>query len=103
MATQSSRRQLVDNSLRAKPRCPAFRRQRWPLRLEALEDRVTPSTIQWVNENDAANNFNAVFGNRADQARAVINAAINVWQMVIVNFNQSSGKNEVDLTISMDA
>jgi Ca2+-binding RTX toxin-like protein len=71
--------------------------------LEALEDRVTPSTIQWVNENDAANNFDAVFGNRADQARAVINAAINVWQMVIVNFNQSSGKNEVDLTISMDA
>src|SRR5262249_513242 len=60
--------------------------------LEVLEDRVVPSTIEWVNRGSAQNDrdgFNGVFGTNAEAARNVVAAALKSWQDVIVSFNYS--------------
>jgi hypothetical protein len=82
-------------------------RRRYQAEFERLEDRTLLSTIKWVNRGSStpandSDKFNQVFGANADTARAVVDAAIRSWQNVIVNFNQSGGGNELDLTISMD-
>jgi Ca2+-binding RTX toxin-like protein len=74
--------------------------------LEGLEDRTVPSTIVWNNRGTAlfdSDNFGAVFGARADQARAVVDAAIQAWQDVIANFNYADGTNtfRLDVTLSV--
>src|SRR5262249_49881476 len=70
---------------------------------EPLEDRTVPSTILWTNRGSAAadtDGFNAVYGTRADAARAVADAAVRAWQNVIANFNYSDGTNTYQLTIT---
>src|SRR5262249_23752098 len=60
--------------------------------VEVLEDRLVPSTIEWVNRGSAQNDsdgFNGVFGNNAEVARNVVAAALKSWQDVIVSFNYS--------------
>src|SRR5262245_11010014 len=54
------------------------------LLVEPLEDRLTPSTINWVDrDNDT---FEQVFGAvDADKARQVIDAALLAWQNVITS------------------
>src|SRR5262249_45748841 len=58
--------------------------------LEALEDRVVPSTINWSNRGTANNDsdgFNGVFGPNAETARIAARGALDLWQRVITNFN----------------
>jgi hypothetical protein len=69
--------------------------------LDPLEERVVLSTINWVNEGQASDNFAAVFGSRASLARGVVDAAILSWEQVVTNFNQPGGGNTINVTISM--
>lgn len=75
------------------------------LEVEALEDRVVPSTITWVNRGNAlsdSDNFASVFGAQAETARRVVDAAINAWERVITDFNYAfSFSNNFDLTVRM--
>src|SRR5262245_39516484 len=75
------------------------RRPRNWLSCEPLEKREVPATINWVNMGLANDGFAAVFGAKAGQARAVVNAAIDSWERVISDFN--NGANKIDLTIRM--
>ena len=83
---------------------PKFRR----LEVEALEERVVPSTILWTNRGmtSGANNdrFDAVFGDRAEIARRVVDAAILSWQNVIQSFNyaDASLKDTLRVSITLD-
>jgi hypothetical protein len=65
-----------------------------------------PSTIVWANRGQASDNFDAAFGAGApaDAARAVVDAAIDAWNRVVVNFNHAAGIGPPDLseTISMN-
>jgi hypothetical protein len=72
--------------------------------LEHLEDRCLPSTINWVNEGQASDNFATVFGSNAGTARAVVQTAITEWENVITNFNQTGNgdNNHINVTISMN-
>jgi hypothetical protein len=72
---------------------------------EPLERRTLLSTIVWTNRGTAQNdsdNFNSCFGVNAALARSVIDAAIQTFQRVIVNFNYSNNSNTYNLNVSMD-
>jgi hypothetical protein len=82
-----------------------LRPRRARLRIESLEDRTLPSTIVWANRGGAASdtdNLNAVFGANAATARAVVDAAIQAWETVIVSFNFADGSNAFQLTVLAD-
>src|SRR5262245_35632593 len=73
---------------RRKRRVPVAPRRR--LGCEALEDRLTPSTIVWTNRGTAGNDsdgFAAAFGSQAAVARGVVDAAIDDWSRIIKDFN----------------
>lgn len=74
------------------------------LGLELLEDRLVPSTILWVNRGSPLNDtdqFNAVFGSRAELARQVADAALKAWQDVIHDFHFADGSNTFRVRLSM--
>ncbi|MBN2475473.1 MAG: hypothetical protein JXB62_12755 [Pirellulales bacterium] len=73
------------------------------LRLEQLEGRLLLSTINWVNRGQASDRFSDVFGAGANAARAVIDAVIDHWERMIVDFNYPGGGNTFNLTLSMAA
>lgn len=81
----------------SRPRPPVFRP-----RLETLEDRTVPS-ILWTNRGEASDRFADVFGDRASNARLVVDAAIESWGRVITDFNQLIAPNRIEVEISMDA
>src|SRR5687768_5073300 len=58
---------------------------------EALEGRVLLSTLTWANRNtfNGANDnrFDDVFGVNAAAAQGVVDAALDYWERVIVDFN----------------
>src|SRR5262249_34611900 len=83
-----------------KPRAKGKRR----LALESLEDRVVPSTINWVNRGMVSDNFDTAFGSNAALARQVVDTAINEWQFAIQNFNQvgHGDNNHIDVNVSID-
>jgi len=56
-----------------------------------LEARRLLAAIYWQNEADASDGFNATFGGQANDARAAVNAAIDAWERVIVDFNYQPG------------
>jgi len=90
----SDRRLPVRRPQRAKQRSPQ-------LYLEFLEDRLTPSTITWVNRGQLSDNFAAVWGGNAGLARSVVDTAINTWTNAVSNFNQPGGGNNINVSISM--
>lgn len=65
-----------------------------------------PSTIIWANRGQASDNFDAAFGAgaAADAARAVVDAAIDAWNRVVIDFHHADGIGPPDLseTISMN-
>ena len=72
--------------------------------IEPLEPRTMLSNIVWTNRGTVANDsdgFNSVFGNNANQARAVLDSAINSWAQVIRFFNYSGGGNTYSISINM--
>lgn len=74
---------------------------------EALETRVCPSNMVWVNRGQASDNFGTVFGANAEAARRVVDAVLNSWGTVLVNLNQppvngSPDRNTIRFTVSMD-
>jgi len=69
------------------------------LRIESLENRTVPSTINWVNDGNANDYFDEVWGAQADDARAAVRAGIDAWERVITDFH--NGTNTIDLTIRM--
>jgi hypothetical protein len=73
-------------------RTAQFAKSRGRPRLEGLEDRCVPSSIQWVNEGDAthdSDNFNYYYQSNAATARSDVEAAISNWENVIDSFNYS--------------
>jgi len=101
------------------------------LRIDELEDRTVPSTIDWTNRgaivdrngdgdfldpNEDSDGFNECFGTAfvdangdgvndgraADLAREVIDATIRAWERVIVDFNYSDGTNTYKLSVNMN-
>ena len=79
------------------------------LGLEQLEVRMVLSTIVWTNRGQANDNFDALFGAGApaQSARAVVDAAIDAWNRVVVDFNHApgvAGPNgfDLELTLAMD-
>lgn len=81
-----------------------------PLTVEQVEQRTMLSTIVWTNRGDAGDNFDALFGAGApaQSARAAVDAAIDAWNRVVVNFNHAAGVTgpngyDLELTISMNA
>jgi hypothetical protein len=82
---------------------------------EPLEERRLLSTINWVNRGDAGDSFDTVFGANDDLARAVVDAALDDWEQVITDFQQSVlvpipvfpffdivNPNTIDITLSMN-
>jgi hypothetical protein len=73
---------------------------------EMLERRRLLSIINWTNRGTAGNdqdNFGAVFGGLANQARAVVDAVVTSWSRVITHFNYSNGSDTYNLSFSMAA
>ena len=78
---------------------------------EPLETRRLLSTINWVNRGDATDSFDEVFGANDDLARAVVDAALDAWERLIVDFNQAvlvlrplphiENPNTLDITLDM--
>jgi Ca2+-binding RTX toxin-like protein len=75
---------------------------------EPLEERRLLSTINWVNRGDGTDSFDTVFGANDDAARAVVDAALDAWERVIVDFNQDIdptpgviNPNTLNITLSM--
>src|SRR5207248_322475 len=72
--------------------------------LETLESRLLLSadlsTIVWANRGQASDNFDTAFGAGApaDAARAVVDAAIDAWDRVVVNFHHAAGIGPPDLS-----
>ncbi|MCS7034671.1 MAG: hypothetical protein NZ561_11875, partial [Phycisphaerae bacterium] len=56
-------------------------------------------SIVWTNRGQITDNFAAVFGTMANQARAVVDAAIDDWERVITNWNRSDGTTTLQVTI----
>src|SRR6516162_5247136 len=78
-------------------------RRRPRLELEALENRLVPSTIHWQNRGSPTSDddgFNAAFGASAQTARADVDAALRSWANTIQDFN--NGSNFFRLTVKMD-
>src|SRR5947207_2229769 len=70
---------------------------------ELLEKRTLLSNIVWTNRGSATNDsdqFNAVFGANANQARLVADAAFAAWGRVVSNLNLSNGSNELDVALT---
>ncbi len=88
---------------RARPSSVGRRRLR--LGSEPLEDRrmmsVFATDIQWTNEGD--DNFE-VFGDNAQAARDVVNAALAMWEKVINDFDPlvNEAENRYEIEISAD-
>ena len=57
--------------------------------------------IVWTNRGQASDNFNATFGNSANAARAVVDAAIDDWERVITNWNRDDGTQTLQINISI--
>lgn len=79
------------------------------LSCETLEPRRLLSTINWVNRGDATDSFDEVFGANDDLARAVVDAALDAWERLIVDFNQDIdplggviNPNTLNVTLDMD-
>lgn len=75
-------------------------------RLEALEDRTLLSTITWTNRGNALNDtdlFNETFGANATSARLVVDAVLQQWEDIIVDWNRPSLGNTITIDISMNA
>ncbi len=72
------------------------------LALLTLEDRTVPAFV-WANREAASDLFNDTFGTNAATARGVVDAVIGQWNAVVTNFNQPSGGNDINATISMRA
>ena len=75
--------------------------------VEGLEDRAVPSSMVWANRGQESDRFAAVFGDRAEAARKVVDYCLNSWGKVIVNLNQpaidaSPDKNTITYTVSMN-
>ena len=78
---------------------------------ESMEPRRLLSTINWVNRGDATDNFDEVFGANDDLARATVDAALDAWERLIVDFNQAvlvllpvphiENPNRLDITLDM--
>jgi Ca2+-binding RTX toxin-like protein len=61
------------------------------LEVRELESRTLLSaTILWTNRGQASDDFDAIFGTQAAQARSVVDAAIAAWQRTITSFNYDS-------------
>jgi hypothetical protein len=58
------------------------------------------SNIVWANRDDSGNNFADTFGAFAGQAMAVVDAVIEQYERVIVDFNWSDAT-RFDLNVSM--
>ena len=74
--------------------------------VEALEDRAVPSSMVWANRGQESDRFAAVFGDRAEAARKVVDYSLASWGKVIVNLNQpaidaSPDKNTITFTVRM--
>jgi hypothetical protein len=76
--------------------------------VETLETRRLLSTFNWTNRNITSdtdsrdNRFDNVFGTKANQAIAVIDAAIAMWQRTIAGFNYGNGTDTYNLTVTMN-
>ena len=71
-------------------------------RVDALEDRSVPSNLVWTNRGQADDRFVAVFGDRAEAARRVVDYCLASWGRVIVNLNQPA-IDEYRLTVPLEA
>lgn len=72
---------------------------------EPLEARRVLSTFVWSNRGD--DDFADVFGSQAEAARQVVDAAMDVWERIIVDFNYnetpSAGSNTFELEFFTDS
>jgi hypothetical protein len=66
-------------------------------------DAADPADIVWTNRGQASDNFNARFGTMANQARAVVDAVIDYFEVMIGSFNYPSAGQVYNLTLSMGA
>jgi hypothetical protein len=84
------------------------RRPRRPTLLEPLEQRILLSTFVWENmggpngTGEDSDNFQATYGSMAATARAVVVAAMDAWEKVIVDFNYQDVEPEYDNTFFLD-
>jgi len=62
---------------------------------------VDPANIIWVNRGAASDNFNARFGTLAPTARAVVDAVIDYYELMIGSFNYNTAGATYSLTLSM--
>jgi len=71
---------------------------------QVLEDRTLLSNIVWDNRGDVSDGFDAAFDEDAELAREVVDAALQDWEDLIVDFNYANdpGTNDLTMTIFMD-
>jgi hypothetical protein len=97
--------------------------QRWPINFQASHVRelapetidprtgisppsgrvLDPANIVWINRGLASDNFSAIFGTFANQARAVVDAVIVRYEQMIGSFDYPSAGQTYSLTLSMAA
>jgi hypothetical protein len=104
------------------PQAPLTGQQRWPIQFdssnvrELAPDTIDPKTgisppnrvldpadIVWVNRGLASDNFTAIFGTFAGQARAVVDAVIVRYEQMIGSFDYPLAGQTYSLTLSMAA
>src|SRR5688572_25354456 len=65
------------------------------LRLEMLEDRRAMANIVWVNEFGAGDGFTPA-------ERAVVNAAIQAWEEIILDFDSNPNNAPIDFNLTVE-
>ena len=67
------------------------------------DEVADPADIVWVNRGQASDGFAARFGTLANQARAVVDAVIDNFEVMIGSFNYPTSGQTYSLTLSMGA
>lgn len=62
--------------------------------------------IEWTNRGTAGNdvdNFNAIFGDRAEAARTVVETVMQMWENIIISMHDQGGRNQIDVDVYADS
>ncbi len=63
--------------------------------------RAATFDIAWTNRGN--DNFGPIFGDRAEAARNVVDAVMQMWENIIIDMHDQGGRNRIDVDVYMDS